>query len=440
MRLITKPHRFALVICLMALCAFSPYVPAQDATGKPTRLEAAAKFDEYGQLRGCDHSARLDNFAVSLQNDPGLDGYILIYGPQGDGWGGGKSQFSVIKDYLVNSRGLVEDRIKFVYGGRNNNLREPKIELWLAPQGAGPPEPQHFETEIKTFKGKFAEWPAWDDISVILTEEGEGPGLPVADATLASFADMLQQQKETTAYVVAYNGPDAVPGAWRRVAEKNVSRLKTQGVESDRIKLIFGGNDKATKVQLWILPNGAPAPAINVGSEALPQKAVQMGSFTDYELGTEENEASVFKDLVKVLRVNDKLRACLIVRLESLGATEEETAETDASNEMPESAATSATNEEQEESSPSDEGRPPAGFPKLVQKWTVKLAEEKIQPDRLIVLFVPVRDWRGNSMEAWIVPAGLPLPDPFAPDPEPPKDTEDPPQNSDRIQPAKPAK
>jgi len=29
-------------------------------------------FDEYGNLRACDHSARLDNYSIQLQNEPGM--------------------------------------------------------------------------------------------------------------------------------------------------------------------------------------------------------------------------------------------------------------------------------------------------------------------------------------------------------------------------------
>lgn len=35
-------------------------------------------FDSYGNLRGCDHSARLDNFAIQMQNTPEGYGYVVV--------------------------------------------------------------------------------------------------------------------------------------------------------------------------------------------------------------------------------------------------------------------------------------------------------------------------------------------------------------------------
>lgn len=431
MRRFAKAVIFVPLICFLIICALGPLVEAQVSTSPPPKPKVAAKFDEYGQLGGCDHSARLDNFTIALQNDPNADGYILIYGPEGEGWGSGKSQFSSINDYLVNARGLAEDRFKFIYGGRNRDLREPRIELWVAPQGAAPPEPQHFETEIKTFKGKFSDSEAWDDIAVVESEEG--PGLPVGSVTLASFADMLKQQSDTVAYIVAYNGLDAVPGAWRRVAARDADSLKQRGVEGGRVRVIYGGKSKHTTVQLWILPNGAAPPAIDAGPEALPEKPVQMGSFSDYMLSSEESQVNVFKDLVGVLRLNDKLRTVIIVRMETPANVEEASVEPDTSKEQ------STTTEKQSESAPQALIElPPADFPKLVQKWTASLAAHKIHSDRFIVLFVPAREMEGNTLEMWIAPAGVPLPDPFA-EPEPPEVAEDPPQNSDKLKPPKPA-
>jgi hypothetical protein len=42
---------------------------------------AARKIDEYGSIRFGDEQARLDNFAIELQNDPTARGFIIIYAP-----------------------------------------------------------------------------------------------------------------------------------------------------------------------------------------------------------------------------------------------------------------------------------------------------------------------------------------------------------------------
>ncbi|HEU4833761.1 MAG TPA: Ig-like domain-containing protein, partial [Pyrinomonadaceae bacterium] len=40
----------------------------------------ARKFDEYGNIRFNDEKARLDNYAIQLQNEPGSQGTIIVYG------------------------------------------------------------------------------------------------------------------------------------------------------------------------------------------------------------------------------------------------------------------------------------------------------------------------------------------------------------------------
>lgn len=421
-----------LVLCLLQITLSGPQVMGQR---KQPSIPVATLFDEYGRIGGCDQGARLDNLVISVQNDPTLDAYVLAYGPEGEIWGSGRSQLNLIKDYLVNSRGLPEGRVKMIYGGRNLDLKEPKIELWLAPHGAAPPEPQHFETSIETFKGKFAEQEGWD--SFYLNLEGEAPGPPVGDVTLASLADMLTQQKHSQAYVVAYNGRDAVPGAWRRVAERRVEALKQAGVNSERIQIVYGGSMKDTTVQFWVLPQNAPPPVKDAGPEPLPQKAVQMGIFTDYELASLENQQTAVNELIKVLRLDEKLRVCMIVRLESPVAHDEE----GPVNELQTAGlGTSAPNQEQPVEEPAGLINQPADIPTLIQKWTIDLAAKKIPSDRIAILFVPSREFETSLVEMWIVPAGLPLPDPFAEEPEQPEEpAEAKPQNPQKPQQNKPS-
>src|SRR3712207_9278478 len=53
----------------------------------PGRPLVARKIDEFGRVGGCDHSARLDNFAIELQNAPGSVGHVIAYGVGGESSG-----------------------------------------------------------------------------------------------------------------------------------------------------------------------------------------------------------------------------------------------------------------------------------------------------------------------------------------------------------------
>jgi len=98
--------------------------------GKPA---LPRKFDEYGNIRFNDEKARLDNYAIQLQNEPTATGYIVGYGSCGTE---GTTRANRAKDYLVNTRGIDAGRITVVDGGC---LPELLVQLWVAPQGSTAP-------------------------------------------------------------------------------------------------------------------------------------------------------------------------------------------------------------------------------------------------------------------------------------------------------------
>jgi len=97
------------------------------------RPPLARKFDEYGNIRFNDEKARLDNFAIQLQNEPAAQGYIIGYGSCD---AEGQTRANRAKDYLVNTRGIDAGRLVVVDGGC---MPELKVELWIVPSGATPP-------------------------------------------------------------------------------------------------------------------------------------------------------------------------------------------------------------------------------------------------------------------------------------------------------------
>ncbi|MDQ3805423.1 MAG: PKD domain-containing protein [Acidobacteriota bacterium] len=117
-----------------------------------TSLTAPAqprKIDEYGNIRFNDEKARLDNFAIELQNDPTAQGYIIAYGGRRGRAGEAQRRADRAKDYLVNTRGISADRIVTVDGGFREDLT---VELWIVPQGATAPtaSPTVDPSEVQT--------------------------------------------------------------------------------------------------------------------------------------------------------------------------------------------------------------------------------------------------------------------------------------------------
>jgi len=103
---------------------------ASASTPIKPKPKPALKFDEYGNIRFNDEKARLDNYAIQLQNDPGSQGEIIGYGSCGSE---GQERANRAKDYLVNTRGIDAGRLVVVDGGCKPEL---KVELWVVPQGA----------------------------------------------------------------------------------------------------------------------------------------------------------------------------------------------------------------------------------------------------------------------------------------------------------------
>ncbi|MGH9944103.1 MAG: hypothetical protein ACRD9R_17295 [Pyrinomonadaceae bacterium] len=96
------------------------------------------RFDEFPSIAFDDDKARLDNFAIELQNNPAATGYVIVYGgarsPANRAARLGRRAF----EYLTLTRGIDASRIAVVNGGARER---DTFELWLVPQGSPPPRP-----------------------------------------------------------------------------------------------------------------------------------------------------------------------------------------------------------------------------------------------------------------------------------------------------------
>ncbi|HEX8282530.1 MAG TPA: hypothetical protein VF588_04210 [Pyrinomonadaceae bacterium] len=95
-------------------------------------------FDEYGNIKFDDEKARLDNFAIELQNDPTAEGYLTCYGGRRGYEGEARRRCERAKNYVATVRGIEPARIVTVDGGFRTDLT---VRLTIVPAGAAPPEP-----------------------------------------------------------------------------------------------------------------------------------------------------------------------------------------------------------------------------------------------------------------------------------------------------------
>ncbi|MCA1620064.1 MAG: PKD domain-containing protein [Acidobacteria bacterium] len=101
-----------------------------------TEAPGPRKIDEYGNINFNNEKARLDNYAIELQNDPTAQGYLVCYGGRRGRTGEAQRRCDRAKDYLVTTRGVDASRIVTVDGGFREDLT---VELWIVPSGATPP-------------------------------------------------------------------------------------------------------------------------------------------------------------------------------------------------------------------------------------------------------------------------------------------------------------
>jgi hypothetical protein len=112
--------------------------PASCATSIPI-VTRSRKFDEYYDIARNDEKARLDNYAIQLQGEPGTQGYIIVYPRRRAGANEAQARATRISDYLVNSRGIDPSRFTITVA---QPREEWLFEFWLVPAGAPPPTPQ----------------------------------------------------------------------------------------------------------------------------------------------------------------------------------------------------------------------------------------------------------------------------------------------------------
>jgi hypothetical protein len=114
---------------------------------EPTPAECKI-FDRYGPIMYNDEKARLDNFAISLNLEPGTNGYIVAFGggtlDRNIGTrinpvrGTVTSQYRIDRAtrYLIEDRGLLRQRLSFKNAGNANNS---EVDLYLCPANKEPP-------------------------------------------------------------------------------------------------------------------------------------------------------------------------------------------------------------------------------------------------------------------------------------------------------------
>lgn len=234
--------------CLVLLLCASSF--AQTATG------AARKVDEFGDIQASDLIARLDNFAVQLQDEPKAKGFLVVYRTRRDLPGLSNRYSHRMEGYLVKSRGIDPKRLITVDGGEASCLIQ---EIWIVPPGATPtPRADAYPSSYQPSVYKFDEH--------YYGEEGDQYyWRDSLNDLLEGLALELQRNPKSNCYLVAYNR--ANHDGWRAARsllrrERNFL-IKNFGIKPGRIRTIDGGYREWPTMELWIADKKGAVPIIS---------------------------------------------------------------------------------------------------------------------------------------------------------------------------------
>lgn len=395
----------------------APGAPAQSERPRPE----ARKVDDYGNIGHCDWSARLDNFAIELQNDPGARGLVVSYDSPGRHSYASRHLRSA-RHYMVESRGIDPSRLVLVEGGVREDLKAGQTELWLVPEGAEPPVAQPAENKYaQGFSGKFDTFVTDPNVY----EEVSEMSTPDSAIARSEFASKLKQQPESVGYVVVRAPAHSLPGAWRRFARRDEQLLRRLGVDAPRVRTLDGGqaSGDGVEIDLWVLPAWAPPPP-SVAEKLEPTfKAAARLHTLDVDAEVDEDaERWMLENLADFLRDNPRATALLVAREPTPQATEE-----GGDAESPDAAQTSeeATEEGTEEAEESPAGGAAAEplmqdfetVKELAEIWKKELASKYgVEAHRVTVVEGRKVAWGVGRLNLWVIPEKGKWPDPQAAD------------------------
>lgn len=418
-----KKSRRSLTLCftvacslpIVLLCGAAQYINAQQIdVQRNEQGNGARQIDEFGALYGCDSGARLDNFAIELQNNPTARGVVVLYAPQAKHYA--QRVLQTARDYFVNARGFESERISTVNAGRASG-EKVKTQLWLVPSGVDFVLPETAgANEYTQISGKLGEQHAYDGMPIEYDEVGSA--MSFGNVTFASLADALGQQANSRAYFVTYVEPDSSPGIASRIQKSTVADFaRMYGSLADRVTNIYGGHSEKPRVEIWLLPNDAPPPVADVAVDAAIKETTMVGEYQLYSLEYGKENADWARDTFgDLLRADEQMSACVIVYPPSEPADSGNESNVIADNsEADASTSESVAGANNSTADVVDEPRAKLDLTRLAETWRTELADKyKIQTHRIAILIGSIGEYETGTLQTWLVPPGAPLPDPHA--------------------------
>ncbi len=252
----SRTSRYIKLSLLVAQCVLL-FASVGSAQNSP-----ALKFDEFGDVQASDLIARLDNFAVQLQNEPSARGFLIVYRARRDLPGLSNRYAHRMKDYLIHRRGLAADRVVTVDGGIAGCLTQ---ELWVVSYG-GAPKPRAdayfdgYQPSVYKFDGHHYKSPGGPDDEMLYWREPPDELLGYLEA----FAIELRKNPKSYGYLIAYRraGRDRPQVARSMLQTERNFLVEKLGVKPSQLKTVDGGRREWRTMELWIAKSINDVPII----------------------------------------------------------------------------------------------------------------------------------------------------------------------------------
>jgi hypothetical protein len=215
------------------------------------------KFDAFGDLNTDNVMAHLDRFALELNSNLKLQGFVVIHMRAGSPVGWQLRQAYGYLNYLVNSRGVPASSVKVLEADAGKKIG---YELWLTPAGGAPPVPAPAPKSEPTSPMLFDEVSLGDEAKCV--GEFTIELYKIGDA-LKIFADALRQRPASKAWIVVHSRVREPLATSRRTINTSRSLLaRTYGISSERVLTAIGPRHSTlcTGVNLWIVPGSSLRP------------------------------------------------------------------------------------------------------------------------------------------------------------------------------------
>ncbi|MFY9620170.1 MAG: hypothetical protein WAQ99_10215 [Pyrinomonadaceae bacterium] len=218
------------------------------------------KFDDFGYMSHENYSARLDNIAIALQQEPNAQGYFIFYNGAKSLPGAPLRYIKRLQNYLVDTRGIDHSRIALLAGGRREEIT---VEFWISPPGSPAPIPDPAVSAEPTMKSYLYDSYSFD-CTRLFQPKVKAPhyfddcgyaGMSYEDqsARLDGFIKAISQTPGAKARLVVYSLPrDARRKVQTVMQEEKNYLMRKGGLQGSSIEVTSRKAPKYRSVELWV--------------------------------------------------------------------------------------------------------------------------------------------------------------------------------------------